>query len=96
MMKKIFVLGCVFAILQSSPTLFAQVSADEGKGQIIQKELDVAVVLSIYKWGSSNAEGATIELQYDKLSCQYLSNTPKPIDRLCNWNAKVRVYTFNA
>ena len=80
MMKKIFVLGCVFAILQSSPTLFAQVSADEGKGQIIQKELDVAVVLSIYKWGSSNAEGATIELQYDMLSCQYLSNTPKPID----------------
>lgn len=80
MMKKIFVLGCVFAILQSPPTLFAQVFADEGKGQIIQKDLDVAIVLSIYRWGSNNAEGATIRLQYDMLSCQYLSNTPEPID----------------
>ena len=80
MMKKIFVLGCVLAILQSPPTLFAQVFADEGKGQIIQKDLDVAIVLSIYRWGSNNAEGATIGLQYDMLSCQYLSNTPEPID----------------
>ena len=73
MMKKIFVLGCVLAILQSPPTLFAQVFADEGKGQIIQKDLDVAIVLSIYRWGSNNAEGATIGLQYD-LSSTYKCN----------------------
>lgn len=47
MMKKIFVLGCVLAILQSPPTLFAQVFADEGKGQIIQKDLSRSIGISL-------------------------------------------------
>jgi len=78
-MRKLFILGCSLLVIQSSLAHRSSLTAVEVERNI-QSDFNVIVVLSIYRWGTNNAEGITIGLQHNRLSCQYLSNTPEPID----------------